>query len=139
MTIRSASPKHSPRRRKCAEEERALYSLRRQVLELIWTSHEPVGAYDILEMMNDTADSRVAPMTVYRALEFLMENGLVHRIASHNAYVGCSHPGASHEGQFLICRHCGCVEEIMEKTISKALSTGAKLSGLRCGEFAHRD
>ena len=113
----------------CRERSARFTSLRRQVLELIWTSHEPVGAYDILEMMNDTADSRVAPMTVYRAIEFLMENGLVHRIASRNAYVGCSHPGASHEGQFLICRHCGCVEEIMEKAISKALSTGAKRAG----------
>lgn len=113
----------------CRERNARFTSLRRQVLELIWTSHEPVGAYDILEMMNDTADSRVAPMTVYRAIEFLMENGLVHRIASRNAYVGCSHPGASHEGQFLICRHCGCVEEIMEKPITKALSTGAKRAG----------
>jgi len=113
----------------CRERRARFTSLRRHVLELIWASHEPVGAYDILDTMNETSESRVAPMTVYRAIEFLMEHGLVHRIASRNAYVGCAHPGADHEGQFLICRLCGRVAEIDEPTISRALNNGAKRAG----------
>ncbi|MBO88371.1 MAG: Fur family transcriptional regulator [Rickettsiales bacterium] len=113
----------------CREKSARFTYLRKRVLELIWASHKPVGAYDILDMMNDSADARVAPMTVYRAIDFLMENGLVHRIASRNAYVGCRHPGAIHEGQFLLCRDCGRFAEIEELAISKALLSGAKRAG----------
>ena len=113
----------------CREKGARFTYLRKRVLELIWTSHKPVGAYDILDMMNGSSDSRVAPMTVYRAIDFLIENGLVHRIASRNAYVGCRHPGATHEGQFLLCRHCGRFAEIEELAISEALSNGAKRAG----------
>jgi len=113
----------------CQENNVRFTYLRKRVLELIWTSHKPVGAYDILAMMNEGSDSRFAPMTVYRAIEFLMENGLVHRIESRNAYVGCRHPGSTHEGQFLLCRHCGRFAEIEELEISKALSSGAKRAG----------
>tara|TARA_Y100000588_G_scaffold152097_1_gene166202 strand:+ start:37 stop:525 length:489 start_codon:yes stop_codon:yes gene_type:complete len=103
--------------------------LRRQVLELIWTSHQPVGAYSVLELMNAEGEGNVAPMTVYRAIDFLIENGLVHRIASRNAYVGCNHPEAPHTGHFLICRDCGQVAEIEEQAISNALVAGAERAG----------
>lgn len=98
-------------------------------MELIWTSHEPAGAYEILDMMNREGDAKVAPMTVYRALDFLMENRLVHRIASRNAYIGCNHPEAAHSGQFLICKICGRVAEIEEDAISRSLAEGAARAG----------
>ena len=113
----------------CRERGSRFTELRRQVLEFIWTSHEPVGAYDVLDMMNAEKSTRIAPMTVYRAIDFLMANGLVHRIASRNAYVGCSHPDSRHSGQFLICRECGRVAEIEEDVISNALRDGAKRAG----------
>jgi Fur family zinc uptake transcriptional regulator len=113
----------------CRERGSRFTERRRQVLELIWTSHEPVGAYYILDMMNAEKSARIAPMTVYRAIDFLMANGLVHRIASRNVYVGCSHPDSRHAGYFLICRECGRVAEIDEDAISSALRDGTKHAG----------
>ncbi len=112
----------------CATRRARFTRLRRDVLGLIWHSHAPVGAYDLLAMMNKDG-GRVAPMTVYRALDFLMEHGLVHRIASRNAYVGCNHPEARHAGQFLICRDCGRVAEIEEEAIQQAVRKGAFRAG----------
>ncbi|PHQ70093.1 MAG: Fur family transcriptional regulator [Sneathiella sp.] len=80
--------------------------LRRAVLELVWTSHGPIKAYDILDQL-DSSIASVTPPTVYRALDFLLENGLVHKLSSLNAYVGCSHPHRHHECYFLICTGCG--------------------------------
>jgi Fur family zinc uptake transcriptional regulator len=113
----------------CRERGSRFTERRRQVLELIWTSHEPVGAYEILDMMNAKKSARIAPMTVYRAIDFLMANGLVHRIASRNVYVGCSHPDSRHAGYFLICRECGRVAEYDEDVISSVLRDGAQHAG----------
>ena len=74
----------------CARQGLRLTALRKRVLELVWASHKPLGAYDILGVLSDEDGRRAAPPTVYRALDFLLENGLVHRIASLNAFVGCS-------------------------------------------------
>ena len=88
-----------------------LTNIRRRVLELVWRSHEPVKAYDILARLQDE-HSGSAPPTVYRALDFLQTEGMVHKIESLNAYVGCGDPNHMHIGQFLICRDCGAVAEI---------------------------
>lgn len=95
----------------CAERGLRLTALRRRVLSLVWDSHRPVGAYDVLEALSEDG-RRAAPPTVYRALEFLMEAGLVHRLDSLNAYIGCADPLEPHAGQFLICRECRAVVEI---------------------------
>ncbi len=113
----------------CRQNKTRFTKLRRRVLELIWVSHEPVGAYKILDMMNREGETNVAPMTVYRALDFLMENHLVHRITSRNAYIGCNHPEVAHNGQFLICQVCGRVAEIEEEAISRSLAEGAARAG----------
>lgn len=84
---------------------------RRRVLELVWNSHKPVGAYDILDRLNRDG-AKVAPPTVYRALEFLIEADLVHRLDSLNAFVGCPDPDTPHTGQFLICGQCRSVAEL---------------------------
>src|SRR6202158_2631430 len=74
----------------CAERGQRLTPMRRQVLEVLATSHNPLGAYEIMDRLAGTGP-RPAPITVYRALDFLMENGLVHRIESRNAYLACAH------------------------------------------------
>src|SRR5262245_4876474 len=90
----------------CARAGDRLTPLRRRVLELVWASHRPAGAYALLDRLRE--DGRgAAPPTVYRALDFLLERGLIHRIESLNAFVGCAHPGENHLVQFLICRSCG--------------------------------
>ena len=105
----------------CAARGSRLTEVRRRVLEAVWQSHVPVGAYEILGNLN--ADGgRNAPMAVYRALEFLMDNGLVHRLASLNAYIGCAHMGdAAHAAQFLICRTCGTTAELESAPLKRAL------------------
>ena len=109
----------------CARDGLRLTALRKRVLELVWASHKPLGAYDILGVLTEEDGRRAAPPTVYRALEFLLENGLVHRIASLNAFVGCNHPGEAHQGQFLICRACHAATELEQPAISRAIIDGA--------------
>ena len=79
--------------------------------------------------LSETDGRRAAPPTVYRALDFLQENGLVHRIASLNAFVGCNNPEHSHQGQFLICRTCHTAIELEQPDISRAIVAGANSVG----------
>ena len=113
----------------CARRGLRLTPLRRRVLELVWSSHEPVKAYDILETLGAGA-RRAAPPTVYRALDFLKAQGLVHRIESLNAYVGCGEPGHGHT-QFLICMHCGAVAELDDRDIGGLIASKAARLGFR--------
>jgi Fur family zinc uptake transcriptional regulator len=103
------------------------------VLELVWNSHKPVGAYAVLDALRKE-DLGSAPPTVYRALDFLIEHGLIHRIERMNAFVGCSHPGETHRGFFLICNECGNAEEMQSPALADTIATSASRSG-----FAARD
>jgi len=99
--------------------------LRRQVFELIWDSHMPLGAYAILDRLQ-AAGKPVRPPTVYRTLDFLGEQGLIHRIESRNAYLGCVDPSRPHPSQHLICDDCGKVTELDNRAIETTLAAGAK-------------
>lgn len=112
----------------CLTRKSRLTDIRKQVLKTVWSSHTPIGAYDILSRLN-ARGGKAAPMAVYRALDFLMENGLVHRIASLNAFVGCAHPGEHHAGQFLICRDCGNVAELDNADVKRALAKAVTARG----------
>lgn len=90
-------------------------ALRRRVLELVWTSHEPVGAYALLDILKAEGHA-AAPPTVYRTLDFLIEQGLVHRLERLNAFVGCPRPDESHSAHFLICTDCGRATELHDAT-----------------------
>ena len=113
----------------CAARGERLTALRRQVLELVWRDHHPVGAYDLLAAMQLQAGRKVAPPTVYRALDFLQQQGLVHRIESLNAYVGCRAPGRPHDVQFMICRACGTAVELADRRVAAALDAAAQSAG----------
>lgn len=104
----------------CLREGAKLTPVRRRVLELVWDSHEPLGAYDLLEGLVEDGH-RPAPPTVYRALEFLLGHGLVHRIDSLNAFVGCPHPDGSHRTLFLICRQCRRAQELPADAVTKTV------------------
>ncbi len=112
----------------CRGRGARLTALRRRVLELVWGGHKPVGAYDILDSLRDER-RKAAPPTVYRALEFLMEQRLVHRIESLNAFVGCPAPETSHAGQFLICNSCGLAVELDDARIGAAIADSAGKAG----------
>jgi Fur family transcriptional regulator, zinc uptake regulator len=113
----------------CAERARKLTPIRRQVLRTLLSSHRPLGAYEVIE---DLAVSmpRPAPITVYRALEFLMANGLVHRIESRNAYLACAHDhDRAAAVAFLICERCGLVGEVPVRPLARSLDQAARASG----------
>ena len=109
----------------CAREGAQLTETRRRVLELIWAHRKPVGAYQLLDDLSHER-GRVAPPTVYRAIDFLLERGLIHRIESLNAFVGCSQPRERHSGCFLICRTCGATAEMVDTRLDRALSDAAQ-------------
>ena len=112
----------------CHANGTRLTALRRRVLELVWASHQPIGAYALLDALRQEGMAS-APPTVYRALDFLLENGLVHRIESLNAFVGCAHPGNAHRGLFLICTSCRNATEIEDARIARALAGAASDRG----------
>ncbi len=112
----------------CREQGGRLTPQRQQILELVWQEHKPVGAYALLERLRE-AGIKAAPPTVYRALEFLLGHGLIHRIESLNAYTGCTAPGTPHHGQFLVCSQCQRVAELDEPSISGELDRSARQFG----------
>lgn len=101
-------------RRVCENEGERFTDLRRQVFEIVWAEHKPVKAYDLLSELASKR-SGVAPATVYRTLDFLQAQGLVHKLETLNAYLGCCHPEKEHQGHFLICESC---EEVRELELS---------------------
>lgn len=107
--------------RLCQERGVRLTPLRRNVLALIWQSPKPLGAYTLLDELQRLQDRRVAPPTVYRSLDFLQEQGLVHRLASLNAFVGCPRPTQPHPGQFFICIHCGNAFETTDLAVVETI------------------
>ena len=114
--------------RLCARRGVRLTPIRRRVLELTWASHRPAGAYALLDGLRPELPS-TAPPTVYRALEFLLEHGLVHRIQSLNAFIGCPDPERLHRGLFLICDGCGDAVEIEDLKLDRALDRSAESEG----------
>ncbi|MDR3631275.1 MAG: Fur family transcriptional regulator [Desulfocapsaceae bacterium] len=107
----------------CQSRRQRLTAIRRRVLEIIWGGHKPIGAYLILEILQK--ERYAAPATVYRALDFLLEQGLVHKLTSLNAFVGCSQPGKPHDGQFLICDSCHVLVELNDNNLNAAIEGSA--------------
>lgn len=112
----------------CISRGQRFTDTRRRVLELVWQGHSAVKAYDIIDKFARDG-SATKPPTVYRALDFLLEQGLVHRIESLNAYVGCAHPEEGHTSQFLICDNCETVVELETPRLKKALKEAADKAG----------
>ncbi len=101
--------------------------IRRRVLRLLIESAEPSKAYDLLDNLN--GEGAPKPPTVYRALEFLQEQGLAHKIESLNAYVACGHTSHSHSAVFLICDNCGNAEELHATDTQSALVKETEAAG----------
>ncbi len=101
--------------------------IRRKVLSLLIESGEPAKAYDLLERLDGEGSAK--PPTIYRALDFLQELGLAHKIESLNAYVACGHASHKHSAIFLICEACGAAEELHSVTTSQALKAETEAAG----------
>ncbi|MDE1183154.1 Fur family transcriptional regulator [Paraburkholderia sp.] len=111
-----------------AERGVALTPLRRQVYAAIVVSDRPIGAYDLLSAL-EPQRGRVPPTTVYRALDFLVEQGFVHRIESKNAFVACCDAGRPHQSQFLICDTCGATVEIAGSALAAPSAEASSAHG----------
>jgi len=114
----------------CRERGVRLTPLREHVLALVARSKTPVKAYDLIEQMRET-HGPTAPPTVYRALDFLLENGFIHKLESINAFVSCHHPRLSHSVPFLICSRCQVAIELEDEEVPRLLSTRAAALGFR--------
>lgn len=110
-----------------AAKGQKLTPIRRKVLHLLLESEEPAKAYDLLANLD--GEGAAKPPTVYRALDFLQEMGLAHKIESLNAYVACGHANHEHSAVFLICQTCGAAEELHATETSEALSKETSSAG----------
>ncbi len=108
----------------CRKQGLRLTPTRRRVLEMVLAADGPVKAYDLLDQLK-SEQPRAAPPTIYRALEFLLENHFIHRLETLNAFVSCFHPDDKHQGQFLICERCDNVTEVHDDTIEQRLRQAA--------------
>ncbi|MBB3275210.1 MULTISPECIES: transcriptional repressor [unclassified Pseudoxanthomonas] len=139
----------------CQERGLRLTPIRARVLELIADAGKPVKAYELLDWVRATKGVGAdAPPTVYRALDFLMANGFVHKLESVNAFVACHHPNsAQHSVPFLICDRCHSAVELEDREVVGQLEQRAKALGFlpqaqtlevhglcaRCAEAASAD
>jgi Fur family transcriptional regulator, zinc uptake regulator len=113
---------------RCAERGLRLTPLRRRVLEILLESHRAMGAYDVLARLGEEGLGSQPPVA-YRALDFLVELGLAHKIQRLSAFVACARPADRHSPAFLICRQCRAVAEAEPEGIRGAISGAARAAG----------
>lgn len=112
----------------CAAQKLQFTPARQRVLEILLKEHRAMGAYEILDLL--AADGLGSqPPVVYRALDFLVKNGLAHRVERINAYTACAHPGQDHVPAFLICRACKAVAEAETELERGRLGDAAREAG----------
>lgn len=115
---------------RCTSEGLRFTPVRRKVLEILLQEHRALGAYVILDQLRDAGFGSQPPVA-YRALDFLVANGLAHRIERLNAFIACAHPGEIHAPAFMICRLCDVVAEAQSAPTRGALDAAARATGFR--------
>lgn len=115
---------------RCVANSLQFTPVRRRVLEILLQEHRALGAYDILDRLRIEGLGSQPPVA-YRALDFLVTNGFVHRIERLNAFIACSHPGQTHAPAFMICRLCSAVAEAQATPAKGALGSAARAAGFR--------
>lgn len=114
----------------CRARGLQLTPLRRRIFEELASADGPLGAYDLVELLG--REKRIAPISVYRVLDFLIEAGLIHRIATQNTYLPCHHPHHEHETMvFLVCSRCGNVDEMEAPDVAERLGGMAEAAGFK--------
>ena len=114
----------------CVRAGAQMTDLRRAVLKLILEAEGPVSAYELLDRLRRPHKGAVPP-TVYRALDFLMAQRIIHKLERLNAFIPCAESGLQHVAHFLICRECGTVAEIDDRAAAKALEHAAEREGFQ--------
>jgi Fur family transcriptional regulator, zinc uptake regulator len=118
----------------CRDRGVQMTRIRRSVLEALWKAEHPLGAYEIMSVLERAGSQRLSPPTVYRALEFLVEQRFISRIETKNAYVPCSHPDHPHACVFFICDRCGSSAEVENPAIEYMFDRDAETLGFRIGK-----
>ena len=113
-----------------AERGVRLTPVRRRTLEILLESHKALGAYEVLDRLAGEGFGKQPPVA-YRALDFLVDQGLVHRINRLNAFAACMHPGENYAAAFLICRACNSLAETPAARMRAVLEAEAQLQGFR--------
>lgn len=114
----------------CVANKLQFTPTRRRVLEFLLEDHRAFGAYDVLERLVKEGRGSQPPVA-YRALDFLVKHGFVHKIERLNAYIACAHPHEKHSPAFMICRLCGSVAEASSAPAKKLLGQAAQSVGFR--------
>ena len=114
----------------CASKGLQFTPPRRKVLEILLQEHRALGAYKILDKLRE-ADLGSHPPIAYRALDFLVSNGLAHKIEHLNAFIARMHPGESHTPAFMICRKCDAVAETQSSPATSELGDAARSVGFQ--------
>lgn len=112
----------------CEQRGVKLTGQRKMVLRLLCGAERPLSAYELLEQLRGRL-KKPAPPTVYRALDFLQQQGLIHKLESQHTYVGCRYPEQPHASQFLICSRCGEVDEVESTAINQSLQQATEAAG----------
>lgn len=135
---------------RCAEQGERLTPARLSAYAELLSSKRSLSAYDLIARLERRTNRKIAPLTVYRHLDFLIRVGLVHRLESTQSYFTCHHPEDAHEGQYLLCSECGQIDEFDSTQLEKLLSQIADKRGFRsanavieiaglCGQCATND
>lgn len=112
----------------CREKGARLTPVRRRVLEILLEEHRAMGAYDVLERLSAEGFGSQPPVA-YRALEFLVDHGLAHRIRRLNAFAACTAPGGDHAPAFFICKSCKAVAETSAGDLMQSINVAAQHIG----------
>ena len=116
---------------RCAEKGARLTPARLAAYAEMLACGRPLSAYELIGLLEQRQERKIAPLTVYRHLDFLMQTGLVHRLQSTQTYLACEHPDHAHESQFLLCSSCGRVDEVESDGVEALLSKIADERGFR--------
>lgn len=114
----------------CESRGRRLTPIRRRVLEILLLQRRSVKAYELLELIRDD-QAGAAPPTVYRALDFLVEEGLVHRLDAINAWAACHDAGGEPHDLLVVCTGCGSVAELSDPALTQSLADKVAQAGFR--------
>ena len=121
----SKSAQRYPVLQYCQRQGIKLTPLRQLVLKLICQQPQPISAYELLRELRKIRPN-AEPPTVYRVLEFLQQQHILHRIESNNSYIVCLHPEEPHQSQILLCTQCGVASEVHDDDVVGAVNACAK-------------
>ncbi len=116
---------------RCKAAGERLTPARREAYLAMLEQNKPLSAYELIAVLEKKKNKKIAPLTVYRHLDFLIRVGLVHRLESTHSYVACVHPDHAHESHYLLCSECGSADEVESTALGNLLDEIADRRGFR--------